>query len=137
MNAEHPSTPEPGRSAWSAAVGIDDGREPWADTVAAREFPTRARAKQWAEHAIRSPRALERLRQTNGKDGNRPLLVATLEQIYYRPVSFTDPAYGLVEDTDREPVDGTQATTSLRADRTTITWDGPERGQHGGGTGER
>ena len=94
MSAEHPTIQPPGRSAWYAAVGIDDGREPWADTVDAEEFPTRERARQWAEQAIRAPRALERLRHTQGKDGNEPLLVACLEQVYYRPVAFTHPAYG-------------------------------------------
>ena len=136
MSAEHPTTPRPGRSAWWAAVGIDDGREPWADTIDAEEFPTRAAAKQWAEQAIRSRRALERLDHTQGMDGNQPLLVATLEQVYYRPVAFTHPTYGPLVDTDRELVDGTQATAYLHADRTTVTWDEPERGQ-GGGAGER
>jgi hypothetical protein len=128
MSADHPTPPPPGRSAWSAAVGIDDGREPWADTVAAREFTTRARAKRWVEETLRSPRALERLRQTQGKDGNPPLLVGSLEQVSYRPVRSTDPEYGLVDDTDREAVDDTQASAFLRADQVTVVWAGePER----------
>jgi hypothetical protein len=116
-------------------LGIDDGREPWADTVDAGELPTRQRAKQWAEQAIRSRRALERLRHTQGKDGNQPLLVACLEQVYYRPVAYEHPTYGLLVDTDREPVDGTQATAYLLADRRTVTWDEPEHGHQAGGGG--
>jgi hypothetical protein len=141
MSAERPTLPPPGRSAWSVAVGIDDGREPWAGTIAAGEFPTRARARQWVEQTIRSPRARVRLRQTQGEDGNRPLLVATLEQVYYRPVGFTDPDGGLVEDLDREPVDDTQATAFLRADRATVVWDdapavrSPEQPRRRGGGG--
>jgi hypothetical protein len=133
VSAEHPTIQPPGRSAWYAAVGIDDGREPWPDTVDAEEFPTRERARQWAEQAIRSARALDILRHTQGKDGNEPMLVACLEQVYYRPVAFTHPAYGPLEDTDREAVGGTQATAFLHADRITVTWDEPERGQGGGG----
>jgi hypothetical protein len=132
MNADRPATPEPGCSAWYAAVGIDDGREPWADTVDASEFPTRAAAKRWAERTIRSRRALERLDHTQGKDGNEPLLVATLEQVYYRPVAYHHPTHGLLTDTDPEAIDGTQATAYLHANRRTVTWDEPERGQGGG-----
>jgi hypothetical protein len=131
MNAEHPAHRH-GRSAWYAAVGIDDGREPWADTVDAGEFPTRENATQWAERTIRSRRALECLRHTQGKDGNEPLLVAALEQVYYRPVAYDHPIYGPLVDTDREPVDGTQATAYLHADQVTVTWDEPKRGQGGG-----
>src|SRR4029453_11183989 len=136
MSAEHPTT-RSGRRVWSAMVGIDDGREPWADTIASEEYANRLRAKQWIERTIRSARALERLRQTQGKDGNRPLLVATLEAVCYRPVAFTDPACGLVEDTAGEPIDGTQATAYLRADHVTVVWDEPERGHQGGGGRER
>jgi hypothetical protein len=135
MNVE-PPTPPPGRSAWYAAVGVDDGREPWADTVDAGEFPIRERAKQWAEQTIRSRRALEGLRHTQGKDGNTPLLLATVEQVYYRPVAYDHPTYGPLTDTDREVIDGTQATAYLLADRRTVTWEEPERGL-GGGAGER
>jgi hypothetical protein len=136
MSAEHPTT-RSGRRAWSAMVGIDDGRESWADTIAHQEYANRLHAKHWVERTIRSARALERLRQIEGKDGNRPLLVATLEAVCYRPVAFTDPVYGLVEDTDREPIDGTQATAYLRADHVTLVWDEPERGYQGGGGRER
>jgi hypothetical protein len=135
MSAEHSTTPPPGRSAWYAAGGIDDGREPWAETIDAEEFPTHAAATQWAEQAIRSRRALERLRHTQGTDGNEPLLVATLEQVDYRPVAYDHPAYGPLVDTDREPVDGTQATAYLHADHHTVTWDEPERGHQAGDGG--
>jgi hypothetical protein len=132
VRADQPTASPPGRSAWSAAVGIDDGREPWADTVAARESPTRVRAKRWVAQPLRAPRALERLRQTQGNHGNRPLLVGSPEQVDDRPVRVADPKGGLVQDTDREAVDDTQAGAFLPADRLTVGCDDePERG--GGG----
>jgi hypothetical protein len=98
-----------GRTTWHARVGLDDGEDPWAKTLAEAEFPQRSvgLARAWAERKLGG--------LTNpgpaypGASGG--YYFALLERGTYKDSSYDDEQYGHVcdatwevDEKDGEPV---------------------------------
>ena len=90
-----------GETTWRATVGMADASDPWAATVAEREFPD-VRSKGLAKAFVN----VELRRLTNpsaGESGIRPFFWGRLERGTYQDTTFDDAEDGRVRDATWEP----------------------------------
>jgi hypothetical protein len=89
-----------GQVTWRAEVGLDDGFEPHAKTVAEREYPARAKGRAKAFVT----RTLQGLRNPPERPGvGRPFYWGAIQRGTYQDSSFDDAQDGRVRDATWEP----------------------------------
>ncbi len=89
-----------GQITWVAVVAYDDGEEPWADTIARREFRG-ARSKGLAKAYVN--RTLDALHTTGRNHDPLRFFWGRIERGTYHAESFIHDGYGLVLDATWEP----------------------------------